>query len=92
MTRRAGLSLHRIALGFGRGGSALYVLARLRGKVFVLLLRADPADTQCEAGRSRFAVVGFLLTWCLALADTAAFGLAFDRCAGIGWEGPTGLT
>jgi hypothetical protein len=33
-----------------------------------------------------------LLTWCLALTDTAAFGLVFVRCAGIRWEGPTGVT
>lgn len=35
MTRRAGLSLHRIALGFGRGCSALYVLALVRAEKFL---------------------------------------------------------
>lgn len=29
-----------------------------------------------------------LSTWCLALVDTAF--VAFARCAGIRWEGPTG--
>ena len=33
-----------------------------------------------------------LLAWCLALTNTAAFGLVFVRCADTWWEGPTGVT
>ena len=54
--------------------------------------RVSPYKHSVSGWRCRIRGGWVWITWCLALANTAAFGLAFVRCAGIGCEGPTGVT
>lgn len=49
--------------------------------------------TQCQGDAAAVAVVGILIIRCLARRLRAdRFGLAFMRFAGIGCEGPAGVT